>query len=951
MVKRVVFLILAFVVGMLSVGMAWAEQILRVDLSKERTDKTQGPWRIRYDHRDLLVMRHPWEPSVDGDFASSILEVTVPADWQPPVFLSFYCSDDYNTDSWRPDGSWLTAEGFVGHRMKQVLVDDRAVWSQDVSDAVVQGESPAIRVELPVKPGQKFFLTLLAYDQVGSATVLPGDFYQSPNNAKSREQDPDAARFQTNLYWGDLTVFAGDAQPKPGVRSSEKAVRSVHTKHWPLPPFGEAVKGPVSLEVSAPNGVPEQGFPARCGVPFFAGKLSDPTQVRLLYKDKEPLYATKTVACNWFDGSAQWVQFDFVVKPKMEALRLDFANDTPKAPPALKVVEEGDATLVDAGPVRFTVKPGACLTEIASKKAAIVSGVDLSLQVEDEVYSGTSGGISVIEEGPLRTTVRLDGTFQSLDKTAASYHLYATAYAGLPYLAIWLRLFNDTNEDLPVTALKVVFTLPTDAAEWKGPQGKAESEFTVHQTTENAREIDGQPVDPLSPMFVSWKAGQDKEASLVVRHFREMAPKRIQAGGKEIVLDLVAAEGWPIVFTPGEAKSHEIWLAVDGVDGAQLAGTVAAPPVLQNAEYFCSTGVIGPAAPHEGVPVLHEHMANDFGQKRWEDFQQQFGVRDFPDSPYHGGLPEWCNNYYERMLGLWSEWFMSGDRAWYDRAFDVCRHIMDVAIIHSEVPDKDWLGAMHGPGKNHVAGPWSPNLRTAGLALMSNLTGEIESEEAYVGVADYCMRVKSGLNSPSIRDHAGPFDAVCTAYQMTASVDYIDDASARAEAVVKHMDMRRGVWAEEHGSKVYRGNVPWMAAQLARPLYLWYRATGDVEAAQAIVGLAESVICENTDWDQPGVVSGYSHNPRYGVTANYDLIILPMIFAAYELTEDAFFLDAAKAQWGRWKQAKVFDSPLNCYWNTPWLVWYLKHYGIVESEPKAPATGEAQEKVEKGKKP
>ena len=25
-------------------------------------------------------------------------------------------------------------------------------------------------------------------------------------------------------------------------------------------------------------------------------------------------------------------------------------------------------------------------------------------------------------------------------------------------------------------------------------------------------------------------------------------------------------------------------------------------------------------------------------------------------------------------------------------------------------------------------------------------------------------------------------------------------------------------------------------------------------------------------------------------------------------------------------------SPLNCHWNTPWLVWYLKHYGLVEAE-------------------
>ena len=100
--------------------------------------------------------------------------------------------------------------------------------------------------------------------------------------------------------------------------------------------------------------------------------------------------------------------------------------------------------------------------------------------------------------------------------------------------------------------------------------------------------------------------------------------------------------------------------------------------------------------------------------------------------------------------------------------------------------------------------------------------------------------------------------------------------------------------------------------------------------------VAESIVCEDTDWDHPGVVSGYSHNPRYPVTAKYDLLIIPMIFAAYELTEDPFFLEAATAQWNRVTATRGFGSIFNCYYHTPWLVWYLKTYGVIEPADPGP---------------
>ncbi len=911
-----------------------ASSVLSLDLSEGWSERSQGAWRTRYDHRDLLVMRHLWVPSEKGGFVSVSREVTVPAEWQGPVSLTFYCSDDYHTDSWRPDGSWLTAEGFIGHRYKQVLVDNRVVWSEDVCDPVVKGTSPRYRVELPVKPGQKLLLALLLYDTEASTTFLEGDFYQSANNELKREDDPKSANFQTHVYWGDLRLVDGDAQVKPGKRPSEFKLRAVHNRRWPLPPFGDGwEKASAPLTLSAPAGIPKTGFPARCGVPIPAAKVKDLKEIRLLAHGKEAVYAQKNVLSYWPDESIQWVLLDFLAKPGVDVLHLTFARDWAKPAGKVKVTEAATGVKVDTGVLAFEVQPGDPVWNVKLRGAAKVDAIGLSIKVDGEEVPGTTDSFAVIDDGPFCCTVKLRGRFDALDRSVGSFHVYCSAYAGLPYLKLWFRWFNNTPVSLPVSALQVVFSLPDLPVGLRAPEFEAKDGVVLKQVSEQQRLLDGTPVDPAAPMFLAWKDG-----AISVRHFRELFPKSARADGKRLIIDLIAAEEWPIVFTPGEAKTHELWLSLGEKDPAQFAATVKQPPIIQNPEYFCATGVLGRARPHTGVPVLHDHMTRDFGAKQWEDFNQRFGVRDFPDSPYYGGLPNWSNNYYERMLNLLSEWFMSGDRAWYNLGVDVCRHLMDVAIVHSAVPGQDRLGAIHGPGKNHVSGPWNPNLRIAGLALYHKLTGDPEAWDAFLGVADFCMRKRAGIDGGSVRQQAGPFDAICTAYAETGEVAFLDDGAARVESVLRAMDMRRGVWPDEHGSKVYRGNVPWMVAQIARPLYLWYHATGDIQAAEALVGLAESIVCENTDWDQPGVVSGYSHNPHFDVSASYDPLIVPMIFAAYELTEDPFFLEAAKAQWRRWCREEAFDSPLNCHWNTPWLVWYLNRYNVLESDDKVAKT-------------
>src|SRR5690606_31058136 len=111
---------------------------------------------------------------------------------------------------------------------------------------------------------------------------------------------------------------------------------------------------------------------------------------------------------------------------------------------------------------------------------------------------------------------------------------------------------------------------------------------------------------------------------------------------------------------------------------------------------------------------------------------------------------------------------------WFEHALDTCEHLMDVSVIHSDVPGKDWRGAMHGPGENHTPGPWNPLLRAHGLSLFHQLTGRPEAREAVHALTEFCMRARPGMHGPNPRHQAGPLDTIATSYMESGEIDLLD---------------------------------------------------------------------------------------------------------------------------------------------------------------------------------
>ncbi|MCF6285340.1 MAG: hypothetical protein L3K26_09140 [Candidatus Hydrogenedentes bacterium] len=916
--------------GVLTFGMVVVAGLLSlpgavqyIDVDTGWTVENKGPWQSRVDHRKLLAMHHPWIASDGGNYAMAWREVEVPEEWGDSVTLTFYNSDDYHGVA---RGN-LPGIGFVGHRRKQILINHKPVWTEDVSDAVSPGSAPLYRVTVPVPAENRTLrITLLAYDAVPSKEATKDDFYRPPSADLTRDTDPNAERFRTTVYWGDLALHSDDAPLSNRPRPSERQVLEQHDQFWPPKPDTAPwkKKRPV-LTISTPAGLPKAGFPLEMGIPLPEGVVQSPNAFRLANGKNQALYSQKNVAATWPDGSLRWVLAQFPVKTSTKAVSLAFSKDGARPSGKNTVKDTDDGLSVSAGTVSLRVGTGDPITAITYRNKTVFKGMQLAMEVGGKSVSGTNDDWQVIDEGPFHTRMLLQGRFEGLDSSLGTYALYCSVYQGLPYIKLWFRYFNDTETPQAVSRMDVVFDLPNPLKSVKLPHGAVPSSFSLTQQDVDSYSLDGEVHSAETPFFVAWSQG-----ALAVKDFGALHPKGVRLTEEKMVLSLVDGGSSPITFTPGEAKSHEIWIALGPTDGAQLAATVAQPPVLQNSAYYSASGAFGPAAPLPEEHPWARFLDDTYGTKSLPSLGMATGVRHFPDSYYLGKKGQWSNNYNGRMMSLWHTWLATGDRIWFDRATAVCSHLMDVAVVHSEVPGHDWLGAIHGPGANHVAGPWNPLMRAEGFSLFAHLTGNPEAQADFLGVADYCTRTGVGLSGPNVRHWVGPFSTLVAAYQETGEIALLEAGTERLTSMYGRIDRRRGTWIDWHATSTYPGNIPWMNAQLALPLYTWYRLTGDVEAAQLLVGLAESMVCENTPWEEPGAMKTYSPDPHFPSTTAYDPFIIPMIAAAYELTGDPFFRDAARAQWKRWKAKPEFQSAFNLSWHMPWLNAVLVEFADVE---------------------
>ena len=138
-------------------------RVLNLSFADSKTWRVSAdqPWWALADMRDMLDVFHPFSISKTGAAAGASATVTIPAAWQPPFALRFFCADDYFADAQNHKPGKIGTESFFEHRFKQVLIDGKVAWERDVTDENTHGSQTIFQVDMTpfAAPGKPFVLT------------------------------------------------------------------------------------------------------------------------------------------------------------------------------------------------------------------------------------------------------------------------------------------------------------------------------------------------------------------------------------------------------------------------------------------------------------------------------------------------------------------------------------------------------------------------------------------------------------------------------------------------------------------------------------------------------------------------------------------------------------------------------------------------------------------------
>lgn len=202
---------------------------------------------------------------------------------------------------------------------------------------------------------------------------------------------------------------------------------------------------PIPLTVEETRGVDRPRCPVRTGIPLPRGKIHAESGLSLLDREGAPVPAQFESLSRWGDGSVQWALIDFIVSVRPGGVeRFSVVSDGVAAPPenGVNVAGDGMRWTIDSGGVGFIIEGKDALSITATPERAKGVGVGGSLRLVDASGRTRSPVVERMRPetlGPMRSTFRCDGHFRD---TPLRFTLRVHGFSGINALQMELCLHN-----------------------------------------------------------------------------------------------------------------------------------------------------------------------------------------------------------------------------------------------------------------------------------------------------------------------------------------------------------------------------------------------------------------------------------------------------------------------------------------------------------------------------
>ena len=691
--------------------------------------------------------------------------------------------------------------------------------------------------------------------------------------------------------------------------------------------------------------------PCSVAIPVKKGTLKSTKGIVVAKDGLETVSQTKATSY-WEDGSIRWIfvrflanlpgnkgtsyelylnREEFLEDRKTRNLEhltktkdnLNTNNDVLEDIPALTVRKESENYTIQTGGFEFTTNTGkgGFFKEVIfgdtkyheSQFKAPLLKIDKKGLCEFNLHQ-----FRIVEEGPV--CVILEGVGEhTIEEQSYKVTIQLTAYAGKPWIEVAYRLFNTSNQALPIEYLnyeilaknqiyakneKNVEVTRTCVAtsnyrtsylvseEGETVSKKVDAEDLLYEANEHIAEVF------YGTMFADYNTVEGGVCATIYQA-QQNYPKAVEASKQGIKISLVPENATKIIMQSGMAREQKLLLHFHSADedlkelnNRSLIYQMPDRPQLDSKVYSDSK-------------TFHDVFVDKKIQKvelsliaKADSHSRCYGMLNWGDSPdpgyttqgRGGGLPVWTNNEYDFPHACALMYVRTGTRRFLDYLLVAGRHWMDVDVCHySDNPL--YFGGQWEHTNNHVLNSEvvCSHQWVEGLIDYYHFTGDEESYKTAIGIGENILRL---LETPMFQQK-GEINARETGWAMRSLVALYKETHeerwlVKCDWIVGHFED----WEKEYGYWLspYTDNtairVVFMISIAVGSLMRYHRIRPSENIKSMILRAVDDLI-ENCYMDNG--LFYYKELPSLKRLGN-NTIILEALTICYELTGDEKYL-------------------------------------------------------------